>query len=223
MVEDTHIIVAISHLDIIVPQILLPHKYDFHETRQTLFVVWLFEVKQGHHQIGIPSFCTIFVVKFLDHFYVVNIRVFAFLELFEGVVHVCDLAVGRKDPAEVIEIDDASLLLVVVISARQFTLWLFLLGWVLNDVDIFALLNFTLLNDPVLQLLNLTLFWRKVISRQIESFSEGFLAIIQNLQDFVSGFVGLFIVFKIEDFGIEQGYVDESVWVLYFVGGIQLW
>ena len=81
----------------------------------------------------------------------------------------------------------------------------------MNDVDIFALLNFTLLNDPVLQLLNLTLFWRKVISRQIESFSEGFLAIIQYLQDFVSGFVGLFIVFKIEDFGIEQGYVDESV------------
>lgn len=81
----------------------------------------------------------------------------------------------------------------------------------MNDVDIFALLNFTLLNDPVLQLLNLTLFWRKVISRQIESFSEGFLAIIQNLQDFVSDFVGLFIVFKIEDFGIEQGYVDESV------------
>ena len=95
MIQYRHVVVTISHLNVVFTEVFFANEDYFHKACQAFLVVGLFKVEQRHHEIGIASLRTVLIIKLLNHFDVVNIRVFAFLKLFESMIQIRDLTMGR--------------------------------------------------------------------------------------------------------------------------------
>ena len=92
----------------------------------------------------------------------------------------------------------------------------------MDDVNVFALLDFALFDDAVLQLLDLTLVGRQIVWGEVEALAQGLFAVVEDFEHAVSDVLCLPVVREVEHLDEEQRNVHEAVGVVHLVGGVQL-